>query len=524
KHVARLAFLLANDGSPSLHALLDLLLQTSRGFDALLAYLRERQGGVPLVHAAAPKVLARNHRNTPAFFREIFIPRCDPNRVDAQLARGIAEVLRDDSAAFRKFLAKLTRDARAELIALVRTWVESEPTTALPLARDVLADLQKQEGGIELAGPLAITLAQAGEPAKTWFDALLRMARAAELRLDEESTRVFLSLVKRIGEVPLDLSGSIEKLLPLLENQELRSPDATRALLLLTRPAWTSGGTPFVKVLRQQIERSYVAGAWEEIVLAYANDLRRKQPGDVSDVVAAFWARLSSSELERIEEPTIALLDLVNATGVQRLERGWRTRLRSLPVCAASKRLVALLRQEHSFEQEAELAIRDIENGVATPLTLTRLEAALRRVNAGTAESQFVRHAESYLGHGGPAPRLVRLLQLFASDDLLPKPRLALRVHLLPKLLQSMTRRKYWKELRTAVNEAELLSIGVPVRLAYAAGMHADRKTLQIFEGTWKAHGRNDALDALAAGRDARKLKRRLARAVGFRQASALAQ
>lgn len=524
EHLAMLAFLVAADGSPTLQSLLELLLETSAGLDALLGYLRKRQaGGVHLIHTAAPIMLARDHRHTLAFFRDVFVPRCEPQRVDSKLARVIANVLREDSQAFSAFARRLPLGVKVDLITLLRHWVEAEPAATLPLARVVLADLQQQEGGIASAGPLAITLAHAGEPARTWFDVLLRIARTADPRSDAEGTRDFLTMLGRIEKPRLDLTGSMERLVPILEGDELKSAEAVRALILLTRPVWASGGNQFVRAVRRLIERAPLAGAWQEIVLAYAADHRNSRDADVSDLAAAFWSKADRAQMETMDPAAIALLDQVNPAGVQRLRAAWGSRLRSLPMCPAAERLLALLRQGRSYKQEIDLAIREIEHGVATPQTLNCLEAALARVSAGSAASQFAGEIEIYLGAGGPAPRLTRLLDLFASDEILPTVRLALQTRVLAKALKVMKRR-HWKELRTAARDENLLAAGVVVRLAYAVGAGADRRTIEEFERTWRANGRNDALDALAGGRDARRPMRWLARAMGFGGLSPLAQ
>jgi hypothetical protein len=192
-------------------------------------------------------------------------------------------------------------------------------------------------------------------------------------------------------------------------------------------------------------------------------------------------------------------------------------------MCPAAERLLALLRQGRSYKQEIDLAIREIEHGQATPQTLNCLEAALARVNAGSAASQFASETEIYLGAGGPAPRLARLLDLFASDEILPTVRLTLQTHVLAKTLKAM-RRRHWKELRIAARDENLLASGVVVKLAYAVGARADRRTAEEFERTWRANGRNDALDALAGGREARKPMRWLAQTMGFGGSSPLAR
>lgn len=491
KDLARLAFLLGIDRSPSLRPLLERLLATPAGLDALLDYLRQRQqGGIDLVHEAASIVVRGAHPNRLAFLRDVFLPRCEAHRIDFELARDVAIVLRDDRPAFHRFSDRVTSEVRSRLRTLVRDWVDYDIAAALPLAREIVDELVRQETGIEDAAPLAVALANAGQPARIWFDVLVRITR---------QSGAIVPVLQQIRAERLDLTGAMERLVPLLEVAE--SGDALRALILFARPVWGTGGSQFARAVRKLIDRAGLARNWDEIVLAYAADHRNKRRDDVSELAAAFWARLAidPTQLPVMNDAEIALLDLLDVAGVQRLKTAWTPKLGILPRCKASVRLLEIVR-ERSYQEEIVLAIRDIEQREAGPRTLNQLEVALAKVHKGKSADMFADEVTKYLGGGDPAPRLVRLLDLFASEEILPSVRFVLQTHVLGKALKAMKRR-HWDALRVTAREEALVALGAVLRLAYAVGRHADRRTREEFEAVWRACGRRDALDALAAGR-----------------------
>jgi len=557
--LATLSFLLAADRSPALHPLLELLLESQAGLDALLEYLLRRQmGGVELIHAAVPIVLRRaagtagsagwpslghvrslrgqlSAGQTPGptsaagrtgFLRDVFVPRFDPSRVDSALARDVASVLRDDPPTFLRFAEKVTPEIRTELMKLVLQWVSTDPQGTLELARQVLVSLQKQEGGIETGGPLALALADAGEPAHIWFDVLLRIARLTDAQRDANATRDFVSMMERLRERPLDLAGAMERLVALPDRENEWAHDSLRALILLLRPAWRAGGNSFARALRMLIERAASVTPWKGIVTAYAEDLGEARPEDVSDLAVAFWMKVSPAEMLPLDARTVALLDAVEGSGRNRLVSYWSqpARLHSLPSCAATDRLLELVHSggSVSYQLEMDLASREIAQGKASARTLNRLDVAASRIS-GAKPPGIVPGIDQYLGDADAATRMHRLLKLFASDELLPSVRYMLQTRVLPNEVTGLKRRDF-RELRDAVREEELLALGVVVRFAYAVGARANRSTVKKFERIWSAHRRRDALDALEAGRRTRGARQWLARMAGVGEPSLLAR
>lgn len=524
-----LAFLIASDRSALLDPLLELLLETRTGLDALLDYLKRRQGGgLDLIHAAVPIVLRRGHPSTLAFLRDVFAPRFETSRVDAPLARQIALVLRDDPPLFIRFAARVTPKVEADLMALVRQWVSGETERTLPLARLVLADLEKQEGRLEAAGPLALALAEAGEPARTWFGVVMRLAKMTDSQNDANAKREFLEMLRHLQGSQLDLGGAMEPLIAQLAAPGLWVHDSIRGLIMLLRPVWAKGESRFVNALLALMDRATRATAWEEIVITYAADHRKSRRADVSELATAFWIKVDPSQMESLDARTIDLLGFIEGAGVSRLAYHWSqaSKLRSLPQCPASDRLLGLVhdrRRSVNHQVELDLALREIEQGVVKPPALNRLEAALAKLHGAKAASKFADEVDLYLGGDSPAARMIRLLDLLASDEILPSVRLVLQTKVLTKALKAMKRR-HWIELRQAARDQDLLALGAVLRLAYATGARADRGTLESFERTWQVHRRDDALDALDAGRRARGPWQWIIRQVGFAEPSVLAR
>jgi hypothetical protein len=169
-----------------------------------------------------------------------------------------------------------------------------------------------------------------------------------------------------------------------------------------------------------------------------------------------------------------------------------------------------------SYEVERDLAIREIELRLATPRTLNRLEAALWRIHSSNpqkATQTFARETTRYLGED-PAERIVRLLGLFASEELHPTVRLALKTSVLPDVLKQVKRR-HWDDVRVNARRQDLLGMGAAMRVAYAVGTRASRDTTRYFEDVWMETQRDDALAALREGQARRGLGQWFARLIG---------
>lgn len=424
-----------------------------------------------------------------------------------------------------------------------------------PAGLDALADYLKrrQAGGVDLIHAAAPIVLDRNHPGTLAFLRDVFLPRFDRARVDaklargvgsvlREEPQAFVRFLETVG-VPDELLALVgqwlsqdagrtlplarELLRHLMASPERREPAALRAFILMLRPVWGEGGAAFAGMLRELVERSPLVTGWEEIVVAYASDHRAARREDVSDLVTAFWMRVDPTQMPSLNARTVALLDAVEGSGRTRLRSHWSkpAKLRSLPRCAASDRLLELVHKETSisYQVEMDLALRDIDQGVATVRTLNRLDAALAKLQAGKAAIVLAGEIDKYLGDGGAVARMTRLLELFASGELLPTVRLVLQTRVLARVLQELERRD-WQELRVAVRDENLLALGAVLRLAYAVGAHASRRTAEEFEATWRRHQRRDALDALEAGRRTRGPLQWLARATGAAEASPLAR
>lgn len=522
KRVATLAYLLSVDDSPALQPLLELLLDKQQGLTALTDYLRRRdQGSVEIIYTAAPLVLRYAHPNALEFFRDIFIPRFDRRRVDAALAREIAEGVSAHPPTYINLLRRVSPNVAATLMTDLRQSVADHTT----LAREVLLHFSQQEGGLENAGPLAIALAQAGEPATVWFDVLLRIARSTDAQSDAGAARDFVAMLSALRAKQPNLTGAMDRLIALLKEERLYGHDAVRAMIMLLRPVWSTGGRAFVDALIGLMDRARLITTWEDVVAAYVADFSQTRRTEVSDLAAAFWCKVDSSQVEMLAPKTGALLDRIHGDGLRKLSNHWAKKVGSLPRSSpvVEKLLSLVQNNSSSYEVERDLASRDIRLGVSTPLTLNRAEAALARLHGIKGTRLFIDEVHAYLGNDGPAARAVRLLNLFASDEIHPTVRLALQMHVLPEVLKSLKRR-HWNDVREATDEQDLLGLGAVSRLAYAVGASASGRTAAHFERVWTANDRQDALDALYAGRLTRSPRQWLARMTGTAAPSMLAQ
>lgn len=460
--MARLALRLAADRSPAMPRLLDCLLETNEGLGALHHLMQDRADGGELIAAAVPIVLQRGHANTLPFLRDVFVPRIERRAVTATLAREIASVLRDEPQAFIAFLVKVMPEVAGELLDLVTQWVFRDTQRSVALGREVLRYVQRQEGAIATAGPLAIALAGAGEPAQVWLEAMLEIARATDSRYEATAKSDFLQMLNLLRERRLDVTGAMPSLMRLLVSDALRPGDATRAMILLLRPVWATGDTRFVEALVSLMERAARATAWEEIVLAYAADHARSRPRDVSTLVAAFWLKVDPAAVSQLSARTLDLLSSVTGSDRKRLSGHWSKKARALPASPASERLLHFALGERvtvAPEVQAELAMRDIDQGVADPRTLNRLDASLFKLHGKKYVDMMAAAIETYLGRGGTVSRTVTLLELLRCDEVLPTVRLVMERRVLPRAVKALTRGQ-WNEVREAMRDRNLVANG----------------------------------------------------------------
>lgn len=451
--MARLALRLATDRSPAMPRLLERLLETNEGLGALHELMQDRADGSELVAAAVPIALQRGHANTLPFLRDVFVPRIERRGISSALAREVATALRDDPQAFIALLGRMTPEVAAELLELVTQWVFREPQRSVALGRAVLR--------FATAGPLAIALAGAGEPAQVWLEAMLEIARATDARYEATAKSDFLQMLNLLRERRLDVTGAMPALMRLLESDALRPGDATRAMILLLRPVWAAGETRFVDALVSLMERAARATAWEEIVLAYAGDHARSRPRDVSALVTAFWLKVDPAAVSQVSTRMLDLLAHVTGSDRKRLSAHWSKKARALPASPASERLLHFAVGERvtvSPDVQAELAMRDIDQGVADPRTLNRLDASLFKLHGPKYVHMMAAAIETYLGRGAVS-RTVTLLELLRSDEVLPTVRLVMEKRVLPRAVNALTRGQ-WNELREALRDRNLTMNG----------------------------------------------------------------
>ncbi len=455
KYLAQLAYLLARDGSRSLRPLLEALLASNDGLTALTRALdRHAAGDVQLMRAAAPIVVLRASANALAFLRDVFVPRFDPKGVDVALARSIASALRADAATLVAFLRKL-------------------PT--------------------EVAGPVALGLAQSGEPASVWLDVLLRMSRPIDETNQTNAARDFAEMLRGLGERNPNLDGAMPLLIDFIAGSP-RAREAVRAIVMMLRPVWRTDPR-FGRALVALLRRTPNVIAWEDVVVAYAED----GGGDAAELAAEWWMLIDPAAATR----SVALIDRVHGPSRERLVAYWKERVKDLQPSAAADKLLALVQHtSKSYEVERDVALRDLRLGNGDAQTLNRLDAALHRIYGPGSARQFREGLEVFLGNDR-VTRATRALQLMAREECHPTVKVALLQSVLPDALLSLHGRD-WEEVRATVRDADLLSAGVVPRLAYAAGARGTRRTVEAFEEVWKRNGRRDALDALQAGRATR--------------------
>lgn len=516
--IARLAIPLATDRSHALPALLDRALATNAGLVAFQESLGVRRDVADLVAAAVPIVLERNHPGTIAFLRDAVVPRAGTSqmRVTPELARSVGAVLREEPETFLRFHARLAPEAGAELMETVVKWMFHEPEQTRALARALMQRIQSDPAALETANRLAIAMANAGEPASLWFEVVLRLARAHDSRNDEAGTRAFLDTLDKLRARPLKLAGAIDPLLFELQSNP-RPGRCVRALVLFVRSEWKARAHDLLLVLAGIVGQAPLTSAWQDVVVAFVEDHARSQ--DLSALILAFWRRIDPEEIPRLRLDAIETTAQVSGAARKKLIESWpESRIVRIPASKNSDRFIALLTGESATPAvRTALDRRELEQQIATVGTLNRLDRSSQGTNdyasgMAAAIEQFIDR------EGNPVNRLVRLLELLLSDDVVPTVKLIATQRVLPRAAGALSRSQ-WATLLESATDGRLLARGAAsLAVAFRAGVVASPSTIEGLERIYDRHRRADLPPALDAGWASRSPLKSFARLLGFHE------
>ena len=519
ERLAELAVRVAADRGRASAALLEHLVATDAGLVALTRKARPEEP--ELVFAATPIVVRKPREHAREFLRDVLVQHLElvPSsraRVTAELARGVAGVLRAYPDDFVAFALRVPPEIQDELTDLTSKWLFADEKLT-PLGREVLSRFGSRGS---YAAPLAIALASAGEPAHSWFRVLLQVAGSIDAAADAK-TASFLQTIEQLGRRPLKLGGAMQSMLQWLdESLELRRRpgDCVRALILLLRPGWKSRGDDLLKVLFELLRDSSFVSGWEPLICAVARDFASSHARPVSAFVAMYWMKTTEPSLvPSLDRGIIEALSDLNEKDRKTVAAAWEGLMRHIPPGPAFDLLYNQLYGEGAASgPRIQRAWRAIEQEIADDGTLNELDAALFAKEGKGYEREMARAIDRYVEGAGAARRVQRLCALLVASEVHPTVKRVIEVHVLPRAVVRL-KVSDWRSAFSIMKEKELLGRGVArLTLARAIGLAADEHTLGGFESLCRAGGHVDALKALTGGRRDSGVFRKVARTIGF--------
>lgn len=519
ERLARLVVRAYADRAASRRPLLERLLATGDGLPALQQAIPARAELAELVYDAIALSVNGSHEQVRSFARDVLVPYVElsaalAGKITRELAERIAPLLRDDVDPFLRFQARLASDTRVRLTEMVTGWVTAEPERTLPLAREVMRQLSRDSAAAVAAGPLALAMAHGGEPARVWFAVLLNLARTLDAKDDAAAAKPFLDSVRRLQQRSMQMQGAFELVVEVLDEPNVRIGPSVRALLLLVRPGWQPH---LLGIVEKLVGRTYsgVAG-WADVVTALAADFAGTPlRAEVSELVSQFWQKVPPEDVAAVPRSAVEAIAHVSGTSRRRLADVWQPRLRRLPESDAARQLLAMLFGDGESVR-AQMAWREIEQGIAGEGTLNRLDAALYQQQGAKYAPEMATAIVKFLGDAGRIARLRKLCALLRSPKVLPTVKRIIEVTVLPPALQALGEAD-WSELTTKARDEELLCRGpATLTIAFQLGANGDDSAVRQFESACRAHKRGDVVESLIAGRRSRGLGRRVSRWLGI--------
>lgn len=516
--LARLAVSLMGDESGLIEPLLDWLLEDPNGL-GVLQNARQLPGYGNLVLLATLRALRRQHPQMTSYVRDVLLPQLERSqetrsRVNDVIADAVATMLRDESESFIRFASGLGDRTILRLTSFVTAWLANERDRTLPLAREIVRRASEQQYPIEPTVTLALALAKAGEPATIWFRVLLRTARTLDEGLEPAAMNRFLAEIENVRLADGGGAAAIDPLVRHLNHgiaSQERVGRCVRALIVLTSPAWTIALSNAVAGVLAYTSRT---AEWDAIVAALAE----KFESDAGAVLRRFWDRIDPSEVANVSIAVIDATSFVDGTHRTQLLQLWIPRLRRLPAGDRVERFIDVLAEVAGGVPAAmrvPLAWRELTLGTATEATLNQLDLDLYARDGDRSEEEMIEALKLWASRGSAFERARALLQLLASNHVLPTVKFTCE-GMIAAVLEELTESD-WNEVVRLPRE-QLFARGTSAMLLarQLGGQPSAADAAQVFESACRRSRRFDVVDGLALGRRDRAPWRRLQRALGF--------
>ncbi|HEX2123736.1 MAG TPA: hypothetical protein VHL59_19060 [Thermoanaerobaculia bacterium] len=505
---------LMSDETGLIEPLLDWLLDDPQAL-AVLERAPHGRGYGNFVLLATVIALRRQHPQTAAYVRNALLPQLEASdetrsRVSEKIADALAMMLRDDAEAFIRLASALGDRTAARLTGFVVAWLEDERIRTLPLAREIVRRASgNRYPAVAGTASLARTLAEAGEAADVWLRVLLRAAKKADDSADPAAINAFVADVDRIRISTASIDPLIDHL-NAAANAQSRVGRCVRALIVMTRPAWTPRLVGAVAGVLGGVGR---AAEWDTVVAALAETYGR----DAGPVLRRFWEHVDVSQVPNVSEATIDATRSIDRTELELLLRSWLTRLRRLPAGDRCERFVDALIEAAGGVSPAmriPLAWRALTIGTAGDDTLNTLDHDLWTRDARSYESEMAEALQLRAGGTGALQRVQAWLALLASDRIAPSVKFVCE-GVIGDAFAALTPEE-WNVVVRMPRETLFARGTAALVLARQLGSSGAADAARVFETTCRTSRRGDAADCLLLGRLDRKPWRRLQRALGF--------
>jgi hypothetical protein len=507
--LARLAFRLAADISPFAGGILELLLSQSAGMVALRKVAPLQTGFANFVFDAAQIAVQARQPHVPAFLAEVLVPHLDltprlAKRITPEFASEVAALLRTKPDAYTRFSVHLQPDVVAMMNKTIAEWLFADPKGTAGLARTILPQVLATAGSAS-AAPMAFELARVGEPARVWFGVLLERAAAIDTRLDRKAAQDFTDAIARLRTRSLRLEGVLDLLVRLLEKAAasgLRVGDCVRALILLLRPSWNDSPRALIVTVGALVQQTKLVTGWETVVEAIAADFGRVQKlrAPVTALVVAYWLTVDPTQVPKLSEEIVRAITILDESDRHSLAEQWLTRLRRLPESDSTNLLLSLLFPERGGRDLfVAFAQREVDQGIATPSTLKRLDAALAR--RADYVSEMSNAVVRYIGKHDPVLRIRGYYELL-DEPLIPQTlKGIIETQLLSNAFHELKSNR-WDEVSESVDPWRLFVRGVPaMSFGYEVGLAGPQSAQRVFDSACRTGRRLDGMHALREGR-----------------------
>jgi hypothetical protein len=508
----RLIERLAAGRSPLAGNLIDATLRRPRALRELAAVLpaKKRELGRTIIDIVL-SAIRLGEKDAGWFAEQLLLPQLEVNeelrlQVSLEDAQTLAAALRARPESYALFAAYMPKDVAQALAGQAERWLAEDQRAGLPIARQILELVNRRSFPNVALDGLALSAAEAGEPARLWLPAAIDRALVLDTGNATEA-RAFIARVRKLAprakREDNDAIRQVVAALRQLAGERRRIGACMRELVMFTRWSWSSAGPALPEALEAAIALpSARAAEWSDAVTELVK--MHARPGVPASAVVSllgmFWQRLAPADFGAIPESLIDALESLDDGAATALVTRWLLLVRALPALAAAEHFLDVLGDLASDEQYWELAVerswREIEFGIADAGTLCRLESArsfTRKRKGGDVPAAIVQITQDL----SAADRAAWLLLIAAAPDTQPVTRRIIETRFLPGALRLVG--TDWRDFLGHAGDDLFAHGNILLMVARELALSNPSPALrQEFESMCRARDRDDAVQGVA--------------------------